>query len=532
MTNTAPRRAILLLGMPGAGVEAAARSLAAADVGIVPDVAPIERLAARIATQLGVSARDPGPLALPGRTVAASVAAIDAHLDATFGARAMALLAAATGEHTTALLPVQEMLLAPRFWLAAASNAGVSAQVVLVDRSPLALDAPGSKQSVRRGMFAWHFLTLRLLDAAPDAIVVPARDILAGAPIDPALGIGRWLGEGIALHPRDDADLAAVPVASAQAADLAALLARWPATSTEARRAAVRALAARLDDAMAATGIARAPAKRIEAAAPELPTLDLPAPRGGAEAVNTRALILHYHLFKNAGTSVDAMLKANFGDRWASQEFDSAPPKEKAARLTAFLEERADLDAFSSHTALLPAPSLPGRAVIPIIFVRHPLLRLRSAYAFERRQIADTKGAILAKQTDLPGYLEAMLADPKLRQARNFQASRFAFGTPGKPADELDRALATLARLPFVGLVEAYDESIARLVPLLTPHFPDFRAIAAHENVTDRAVDRSVDDRLAAMREEIGAALYDQLIEANQHDLALFAEVRARYSVF
>ena len=39
-----------------------------------------------------------------------------------------------------------------------------------------------------------------------------------------------------------------------------------------------------------------------------------------------RFLILHYHLFKNAGTSVDSVLKKNFGKLWEDIEFSSAWP--------------------------------------------------------------------------------------------------------------------------------------------------------------------------------------------------------------
>jgi hypothetical protein len=35
-----------------------------------------------------------------------------------------------------------------------------------------------------------------------------------------------------------------------------------------------------------------------------------------------RKIILHYHLSKNAGTSLDTAFKANFGqDKWATNEF-------------------------------------------------------------------------------------------------------------------------------------------------------------------------------------------------------------------
>jgi hypothetical protein len=47
-----------------------------------------------------------------------------------------------------------------------------------------------------------------------------------------------------------------------------------------------------------------------------------------------RTIILHYHLFKNAGTSVDAILKRNFGDKWVTSEF---PPM--GGNNTALVEE-------------------------------------------------------------------------------------------------------------------------------------------------------------------------------------------------
>ena len=34
-----------------------------------------------------------------------------------------------------------------------------------------------------------------------------------------------------------------------------------------------------------------------------------------------RKIVFHYHLFKNAGTSVDEMLKASFGPAWVTREF-------------------------------------------------------------------------------------------------------------------------------------------------------------------------------------------------------------------
>lgn len=551
MTDPAKRRVSLVLGLPGSGVEAAAEALRRAGVAASPQPAalqPLERLAQRLASGLGISAPDPGPLAMVGRTIASSAALIDEELDASFQDRAVKLLRAAVGPGEVTLLASSTMLLLPRFWLRALAAADVGAQIVLVDRNPLALaggEPAEVARTIRRTVFAWHYLTIRLLAEAPDAFVVAARALLEEGPIDPRLGPAagaRWSARGLAPHRRDEADLAVAPVASEQAGALALLLADWNALPSPVRHERALELAARLNEAMAVTGVARVPARRIAvtskprtaetASAPVTrralgPEATAAEPAAREPAAPRRPLILHYHIFKNAGTSVDRMLKANFGAAWAEQEFDG-PLRQRREEVRAFLAAHPDLDAFSSHTAMLPEPVLDDRQIVPVIFMRHPLLRLRSAYSFERTQVAETRGAVLAKSTDLRGYVEALLEDPKLRQARNFQAFRFAAGTPGTPADERARALETLERLAFVGLVEAYDASIERLGEVIRPFFPSFAPMVLHENATAKD-DQPIEAKLDALQDELGPALYQRLMVENDLDLELFAWVRKRY---
>ena len=239
-------------------------------------------------------------------------------------------------------------------------------------------------------------------------------------------------------------------------------------------------------------------------------------------------LILHYHLFKNAGTSVDAMLKRNFGDRWDHAEF-GPPPRGRNSNVddvAAHLAARPDLIAFSSHTALLPLPEI-GRKIFPILFIRHPIDRLKSAYSFERKQVADTFGANLAKAHDFVGYLRELLAHPRNRQARNFHTSRLACNEPRANGPEIERALRTLAALPFVGLVEDYEGSLKRLQAALEPLIPDFKSVVVHANRTQEKPE-PLEAKLAAIRAQIGPALYDELAAANADDIRLFEAVKAR----
>ena len=105
-----------------------------------------------------------------------------------------------------------------------------------------------------------------------------------------------------------------------------------------------------------------------------------------------RTVVLHYHLFKNAGTSVDALLKRQFPRGWVTREFPSEP-EANARQLAAWLAEDDEAVAFSTHTGLLPPPVVPGLKVVPVIFVRHPLDRIASAYSFEHTQNAPGFGA-------------------------------------------------------------------------------------------------------------------------------------------
>jgi hypothetical protein len=236
-----------------------------------------------------------------------------------------------------------------------------------------------------------------------------------------------------------------------------------------------------------------------------------------------RFLLFHYHLFKNAGTSIDETLSRNFGRQWQSQEF---PRHANAAAVSNFIRQRCDLIAVSSHTALLPVPRIEGVHVFPILFVRHPIDRLRSAYEFERRQTAGTLGARLAKMHDFAGYLQELLKNPRHRQVHNFQTFRLSHNEPKRSGTELQRALRTLESLPFVGLVEAYEESIRRLNGLLRPWVPDFCACTTRRNPS-RGSDKQLPERLAQIEANLGRDFYLELCAANRDDLILHEELKA-----
>lgn len=208
-----------------------------------------------------------------------------------------------------------------------------------------------------------------------------------------------------------------------------------------------------------------------------------------------RTIILHYHLFKNAGTSVDKILKDNFPGRWVTAEF---PPMggNNTPLVEDWIRDNPEAVAFSSHTMLGPIPAIEGVEVISLMLLRDPIARLHSAYRFERQQDADTFGARLAKETDFEGYVRARLEIPGDRQCRNFQTARLASLVPGSEP-ELDRAKAAMNALSIIGRVEAFDVFLADLKAQVAGAFPDFdTGEGVRMNVSKPEEDRPDDTQL------------------------------------
>lgn len=216
-------------------------------------------------------------------------------------------------------------------------------------------------------------------------------------------------------------------------------------------------------------------------------------------------MILHYHLFKNAGTSLDAILQRNFPDRWVTQEFGHDYNSDDVAD---WISAHPQAVAFSSHTAQGPLPQLPDTRIVSVLFLRDPVARIRSAYLFERTQrddAADPLGMELAAQRDFDGYVRARLAIHGDRQCRDFHVARLSRFVPGPPGDELARAIAALSCLTVVGRVESFAQSVTRLAMALRDEFPAFDTRPMHENRSEGLRDMVIGPELATLLEENNA---------------------------
>lgn len=244
-----------------------------------------------------------------------------------------------------------------------------------------------------------------------------------------------------------------------------------------------------------------------------------------------RKVILHYHLFKNAGTSLDAAFKENFSEEkgeWVTKEFPNQPAANRE-QVRQWILDNPQAKCFSSHTALFPVPEFEDIEVFPVVFVRHPIDRIASAYSFEKRQGDKNFGSTLARNTDLKGYIETRLSLTQDRQCRNFHEQRLAT-TAGKILEaDAHRALAALKRLPFVGIVEHYDLSIKTLQAKLKDFgFEDIELKSIEKNKSSR-VSSDLNEKLDEIKVRLGEKLYNELLRINDSDIRIWNAVKDKY---
>ena len=240
-----------------------------------------------------------------------------------------------------------------------------------------------------------------------------------------------------------------------------------------------------------------------------------------------KTVILHYHLFKNAGTSLDAAFKENFSEEkgeWVTKEFPAQPVLNRE-QVKQWILDNPQAKCFSSHTAMLPPPQIEGVKVIPVIFFRHPIDRIASAYAFEKKQGGQGFGPTLARNTTLSGYIETRLSVQNDRQCRNFHTHRLAMMFGEKIGSEEFRASKAVKALPFIGLVEDYENSLLNLSDIINNKFGIEVNLEVVKKNVSREVGASINEKLLKIRDEIGEKLYLDLERSNASDLELWKKI-------
>ncbi|MFN2287946.1 MAG: hypothetical protein ABR578_06390 [Chromatocurvus sp.] len=272
-----------------------------------------------------------------------------------------------------------------------------------------------------------------------------------------------------------------------------------------------------------------------------------------------RHVICHYHIFKNSGTSFDEVLTDTVGSRLVS--FDGPFPFSvfDQDELLKVIRNHGAARAFSSHQIRLPVPVSLEVRILPVVFLRHPLLRIRSVYEFFCQR-ADQKQGLRrmlpgaarpgftsrdeasSKKLDFAGWLrEAVDGSRPLNNISNAQTQLLcgAYGRRGLMrvvplADggviaDIDQARRNLCAVELLARTEHFTADVARFAAPLADCGIEFtQRDRKPANTTSNDIFRPLEARLAALREQIGDALYSDLEMLNRQDLQLYDEVCKR----
>ena len=242
-----------------------------------------------------------------------------------------------------------------------------------------------------------------------------------------------------------------------------------------------------------------------------------------------RFVVLHYHIFKNAGTAIENLLRANFGAGFSQFEGDSPDSQMSGGDIRGWLERKPEIRAVSSHQLRYPKPVVPGFVFFDLCFLRDPIDRIHSMYAFYRKRPPTSDSlSVLAHETTLGGFV-AHLVERAPHFVNDVQVTMLATdGAYLRPPSEKDlaRATETLLEMSFPGVADCFYESMVAGQYFWKPVFPDFDNAAVPANVSQEP-GSTLASRFASIRSACGNSLYTELEKLNALDRELLRRARA-----
>jgi hypothetical protein len=234
-----------------------------------------------------------------------------------------------------------------------------------------------------------------------------------------------------------------------------------------------------------------------------------------------RQVILHYHIFKNAGTTVESILKNNFRARFARFDSDDHNSTLSNGALLEFLAVHPEIVAVTSHHLRPPKPVDDCFVFHDVLFVRHPVARLWSIYEFYRRTDLETDPLAAAAKARSAQEFFQLLIDDYPFHSNNAQVNLLASAGGKLPSEsDLPRAAEVIRQATALGVAELFDESTVVAESCLGRAFRglDFSYVA--QNVT-AGLPMSLDVQLARFQKHCGEEIFNRIINLNQLDLAL-----------
>jgi len=246
-----------------------------------------------------------------------------------------------------------------------------------------------------------------------------------------------------------------------------------------------------------------------------------------------RTVICHYHIYKNSGTSFDTLLTKNFGERHIC--FDGPFPfftvdQEQFSRI---IERKSNVIAFSSHQIQLPVPASLDFLVLPVVFVRHPILRILSIYKFKQKTDDGTLTSKNAQKMTFDEWVSHCFSDKQeISHVSNAQTRLLGSAYRQRPlirrkpyAMEYDiyQAIRNIENVQLLARTEFFNDDVSRFPDILRQYGIEFKFMEIEpKNITSKDHHKPISERLEKLRKSLSDKNYQKLFAANEQDLYLF----------
>jgi hypothetical protein len=245
---------------------------------------------------------------------------------------------------------------------------------------------------------------------------------------------------------------------------------------------------------------------------------------------NNSPLILHDHLFKNAGSTIDWALRRCFGSAFVEQR---DPRARGSDFVLATLRANPAVSAISTHLFRPPLPAIADKRVFTLMMFRDPLERAVSIYHFnQRRRDRDDRCATAARSMSLREYIVWSMQPGISSTLCNFHIIKCheeAFNDPlAVGVEHFETAKRYIASVPLVGLVDRFDDSMVLFEHMLRDTFPSIDLSYVKQNEGPRLTGRNR-DKTAILSEVVGEALLNELRQRNAYDVEIVRFARETF---
>jgi len=251
-----------------------------------------------------------------------------------------------------------------------------------------------------------------------------------------------------------------------------------------------------------------------------------------------RNILVHYHFYKNSGTSIDFILRETFKSAFIS--FDGPFPffNINQDELLKIINSNSEIQAISSHQIKLPVPTSLNINFIPIICVRNPLLRVYSIYNYKRKFFDNTETSKNAVKLNFNEWVNHSLNDPfEISHISNTQ-TRFLSYTYNRPPlskknefgliFDLNQAKRNIENVKLLLRTEYLKHDIGNLNPYLESINIKLNI---QKNVWKNSTNKkivNVTEKLNLVKNNLTSTNYEKLINANKQDQQIYDLVSKR----